>query len=276
MNTIKITDIDERALEPYAKLTEAQLRRVGEGEGLFIAESPNVAAAALEAGYEAVSFLTETKLIRQVEESLSDLVGQTPVYTADTEIFERITGFHLSRGVLAAMKRKPLCPVAELIHGMERIAVLEGISDAANIGAIFRSAAALGMDAVLVGSNCCDPLNRRAARVSMGTVFQVPWTVLPCMESARNRADIALLKELGFSVAAMALSDKSVSVSNAALKKEKRLAVLLGAEGSGLDKQTIRECDYTVKIPMFHGVDSLNVAAASAVAFWELSGKQRE
>lgn len=276
MNIIEIKSIENEALLPYTKLTEAQLKRAGEGEGLFIAESPNVAAAAIKAGYEPVSFLTERKLLFQTERSMAELCGDTPVFVCETEVFEGITGFHLSRGVLAAMKRKPLPEVGELVSGMERIAVMEGVSDASNIGSIFRSAAALGMDAVLVGANCCDPLNRRAARVSMGTVFQIPWTVLPCMESAKNRADIGLLQNLGFKVAAMALSDNSVSVSNEALKKERKLAVLLGAEGPGLDKETINACDYTVKIPMFHGVDSLNVAAASAVAFWEICGKGRE
>lgn len=279
MNIIEIASANSEALAPYRNLTEAQLRRAGEGEGLFIAESPNVAAAALKAGYEAVSFLTEKKLASQTEASLAPLekyFGETPIYAADTEVFEGITGFHLSRGLLAAMKRRKLPEAGELAAGMERIAVLEGIGDAANIGAIFRSAAALGMDAVLVGANCCDPLNRRAARVSMGTVFQVPWTVLDCMEESKNRLNIAPLRSLGFKTAAMALSGSSVSVSHPALKAEKRLAVILGAEGPGLDKNTIAECDYTVKIPMFHGVDSLNVAAASAVAFWELSGKIRE
>ena len=236
-------------------------------------EVPNVKTlAAMEAGYEPVSVLTEAGLLRQTEASLGGIIGETPVFVADTAVFEGITGFHLSRGMLAAMKRKPLPEVDSLVSGMERIAVMEGVSDASNIGSIFRSAAALGMDAVLVSANCCDPLNRRAARVSMGTVFQIPWTVLPCMENAKNRADIALLQKLGFKVAAMALDDNS----DAALKNEKKLAVLLGAEGPGLDKETIRSCDYTVKIPMFHGVDSLNVASASAVAFWEMSGKMRE
>ncbi|MBR5947564.1 MAG: RNA methyltransferase [Clostridia bacterium] len=276
MNIIEIKSISDQELLPYAHLTEAQLKRAGEGEGLFIAESPNVAAAAIKAGYEPVSFLTERKLLSQTERSMAELCGDTPVFVCETEVFEGITGFHLSRGVLAAMKRKPLPEVGELVSGMERIAVMEGVSDASNIGSIFRSAAALGMDAVLASANCCDPLNRRAARVSMGTVFQIPWTVLPCMETAKNRADIALLQALGFKVAAMALDDNSVSVSNPALKNEKKLAVLLGAEGNGLDKETIKACDYTVKIPMFHGVDSLNVAAASAVAFWEISGKSSE
>lgn len=276
LNIIEVKMISDEALAPYAKLTEAQLRRAGEGEGLFIAESPNVALAAMEAGYEPVSILTEAGLLRQTEASLGGIIGETPVFVADTAVFEGITGFHLSRGMLAAMKRKALPEVRELVSGMERIAVMEGVSDASNIGSIFRSAAALGMDAVLVGANCCDPLNRRAARVSMGTVFQIPWTVLPCMETAKNRADISVLQALGFKVAAMALDDNSVSVSDAALKNEKKLAVLLGAEGPGLDKETIKACDYTVKIPMFHGVDSLNVASASAVAFWEMSGKMRE
>jgi len=276
MNIIEIKSIENEALAPYARLTEAQLKRAGEGEGLFIAESPNVAAAAIKAGYEPVSFLTEKKLLAQTERSMAELCGETPVFVCETEVFEGITGFHLSRGVLAAMKRKALPEVKQLVSGAERIAVMEGVSDASNIGSIFRSAAALGMDAVLVSANCCDPLNRRAARVSMGTVFQIPWTVLPCMETAKNRADISILQKRGFKVAAMALSDNSVSVSDAALKNEKKLAVLLGAEGPGLDKETIKACDYTVKIPMFHGVDSLNVASASAVAFWEMSGKMRE
>lgn len=270
---IGITDINAPEAVPYTKLTEAQLRRVGEG-GLFIAESINVIKAAVAGGYEPVSFLTEDKYINEIALAFGDGLD-APVLCAAPEVFESITGFHLSRGVLCAMKRKPLPCARDIVRGARRIAVLEGIVDSTNIGAIFRSAAALGMDAVLVGSSCCDPLNRRSARVSMGSVFQVPWTVLECMTADRKRTDIEAIKALGFKTAAMALVDDSVSVDEPALVGEERLAILLGSEGYGLQKETVENCDYRVKIPMSNGVDSLNVAAASAVAFFALAASAK-
>lgn len=267
MDIIRIDDINAAELAPYARLTEAQLKRAGEG-GLFIAESINVIRSAIDGGYEPVSFLTESKYLSEIE-ALHGV--DVPVYDAAPGVFEGITGFKLSRGVLAAMKRRELPAVESVVSGAKRVAVLENVVDATNIGAIFRSAAALGMDAVLVGSSCCDPLNRRAARVSMGTVFKVPWTVFEAPESDRNATDVEKLKALGFASAAMALVDDSVGVDDAAVRNEERLAVILGSEGYGLRPSTIKNCDYTVKIPMSNGVDSLNVAAASAVAFYALA-----
>ncbi|MBQ8177507.1 MAG: RNA methyltransferase [Oscillospiraceae bacterium] len=259
---IKLTDISVPQLDIYARLNEAQLLHYYEpDEGIFIAESPNVIERALNAGYEPISLLLEQ---RHIEGEARDIIARcnVPVYTADEEILTGITGFRLTRGALCAMRRKPLPSVEEVCTGARRIAVLENVMNPTNVGAIFRSAAALNMDAVLLTEGCSDPLYRRAERVSMGTVFQVKWTYFD------GRMDT--LKRLGFATAAMALDDNSVSISDPALAAEKRLAVVLGTEGDGLAPKTISDCDYTVKIPMTHGVDSLNVAAASAVAFWEL------
>ena len=269
-NIIEITDISAPELDVYARLTQAQLRnRLEPEKGIFIAESPKVIARALDAGYQPLSLLMERKQITGPAADILARCGDAPVYTADRETLAGLTGFELTRGVLCAFRRPAPRSVEELCRSARRVAVLEGIVDSTNVGAIFRSAAALNMDAVLITPSCCDPLCRRAVRVSMGTVFQVPWAQIGgCPEKG-----IAQLHELGFKTAAMALSDRSVSIDDAALAAEPKLAVVLGTEGDGLAHSTIAACDYTVKIPMSHGVDSLNVAAASAVAFWQLGNR---
>ena len=273
-NIIEITDFSAPALDVFARLTEAQLRIRTEAEkGLFVAESTKVIGRALDAGYEPVSLLTERKHIDGQAKDLIDRLGDLPVYTADSRLLENLTGYGLHRGVLCAMKRPSLPPVEQVCAKARRVAVLEGIVDPTNVGAIFRSAAALGMDAVLLTPTCCDPLYRRAARVSMGTVFQVPWTRIGEHHTDWPDNGLAQLKQLGFKTAAMALSDQSVSIEEPALRSIEKLAVILGTEGDGLSHTTIAGCDYTVKIPMAHGVDSLNVAAASSVAFWELRAR---
>ena len=273
-NIIEITDFSAPQLDVFARLTEAQLRIRAEAErGLFIAESPKVIHRALDAGYEPVSLLTERKHIEGQASDLIDRLGDLPVYTADSALLENLTGYSLHRGVLCAMKRPALPTVEAVCKHARRVAVLEGIVDPTNVGAIFRSAAALQMDAVLLTPTCCDPLYRRAARVSMGTVFQVSWTRIGQHHTQWPDKGMAQLRDLGFKTAAMALSDNSVSIDHPALLNEEKLAVILGTEGDGLANATIAGCDYTVKIPMAHGVDSLNVAAASAVAFWELRAR---
>ena len=273
-NIIEITDFSAPQLDVFARLTEAQLRIRAEAErGLFIAESPKVIHRALDAGYEPVSLLTERKHIERQARDLMDRLGELPVYTADSALLENLTGYSLHRGVLCAMKRPALPTVEAVCKHARRVAVLEGIVDPTNVGAIFRSAAALQMDAVLLTPTCCDPLYRRAARVSMGTVFQVPWTRIGQHHTQWPDKGMAQLRDLGFKTAALALSDNSVSIDHPALLNEEKLAVILGTEGDGLANATIAGCDYTVKIPMAHGVDSLNVAAASAVAFWELRAR---
>ena len=262
---IEITDFQDPALDVYARLTEAQLlNRHRLRDGLFIAESPKVISRALDAGYEPVSFLVERKHLAGGEslEVLERCAG-IPVYTGEFDLLTQLTGYQLTRGMLCAMRRRELPTVAEACKGATRVAVLEDIMNPTNVGAIFRSAAALGMEAVLLTPNCSNPLYRRSCRVSMGTVFQVPWTYM-------DENWTAQLRELGFKTAAMALCDDSVSIDDAALNAEEKLAIVLGTEGDGLKATTIADCDYTVKIPMSHGVDSLNVAAASAVAFWQL------
>lgn len=274
---IEITSLEAPELAVYTHLTEAQLRnRLEPEKGIFIAESPKVIKLALDCGYQPLSLLTERKHINgQAAEIISRLEEDTsgndiPVYTADDGILEALTGYALYRGVLCAMRRPILKTAEEVCRGALRIAVLENIADATNVGAIIRSAAALNMDAVLVTPSCCDPLCRRAVRVSMGTVFQIPWTYIGADRAEWERSGAELLRGLGFKTAAMALDDNSVSMDDPRLAAESRLAIILGSEGDGLAKKTIADCDYTVKIPMSHGVDSLNVAAASAVAFWEL------
>ena len=263
-NIIEITDLDHPGLAPYFKLTEAQLRNKRHPEeGLFIAESHKVIGHALDAGCEPVSFLMERRQIEGVSGTILERCPDTPVYTADREILARLTGYELTRGCLCAMRRPAPRPVAEVVANARRVAVLDGIVDASNVGAILRSAAALHMDAILLSPTCCDPLHRRAVRVSMGTVFQIPWARLD-----KNWPD--QLRTLGIKTAALALTDRSVSIDDAVLASEDRLALVLGTEGDGLTDAVIESCDYTVKIPMSHGVDSLNVAAAAAVAFWEL------
>ena len=263
-NIIEITDIDHPALAPYFRLTEAQLRsKRNPGEGIFIAESHKVIGHALDSGCAVLSFLMERRQIEGVSGTLLVRCPETPVYTAGREVLCRLTGYELTRGCLAAMRRPAPKSVEEVTRSARRVAVLDGIADAANVGAILRSAAALHIDAILLTPTCCDPLHRRAVRVSMGTVFQIPWARL-------DRDWPAQLRSLGIKTAALALTDRSVSVDDPALAAEERLALVLGSEGDGLSPAVIDCCDYTVKIPMSHGVDSLNVAAAAAVAFWEL------
>ena len=267
----EITDRNAPELSVYTKLTENQLRnRLEPEQGIFIAESPKVIRLALQAGCEPVSFLMERRKIEGAARELLAQCPDVPVYTADRETLAELTGFVLTRGVLCAMRRPAPRSAAEVCAGARRIAVLEGVVDATNVGAIFRSAAALGIEAVLLAPNCCDPLNRRAVRVSMGTLFQVPWAQLPHEAGSWPEQGMAQLREMGFATAALALRKDSVSIDDAQLKAEPKLAILLGAEGDGLAHDTIAACDYTVCIPMQHGVDSLNVAAAGALAFWEL------
>ena len=273
-NIIEITDFHAPELDPYARLTQNQLRnRLEPEKGIFIAESPKVIDRALDAGYKPVSLLMERKQITGPAAGILSRCGDAPVYTADREMLAELTGFELTRGVLCAFHRPAPRPVEELCKNARRVAVLEGIVDSTNVGAIFRSAAALNMDAVFINPSCCDPLCRRAVRVSMGTVFQVPWGQLGETPADWPEKGMDILHSLGFKTAAMALSDRSVSIDDEQLAKEPKLAIVLGTEGDGLAADTIASCDYTVKIPMSHGVDSLNVAAASAVAFWQL-GKQ--
>lgn len=273
-NIIEITDFHAPELDPYARLTQNQLRnRLEPEKGIFIAESPKVIDRALDAGYKPVSLLMERKQITGPAAGILSRCGDAPVYTADREMLAELTGFELTRGVLCAFRRPAPRPVEELCKNARRVAVLEGIVDSTNVGAIFRSAAALNMDAVLINPSCCDPLCRRAVRVSMGTVFQVPWGQLGETPADWPEKGMDILHSLGFKTAAMALSDRSVSIDDERLAKEPKLAIVLGTEGDGLAADTIASCDYTVRIPMSHGVDSLNVAAASAVAFWQL-GKQ--
>lgn len=273
-NIIEITDFHAPELDPYARLTQNQLRnRLEPEKGIFIAESPKVIDRALDAGYKPVSLLMERRQITGPAAGILSRCGDAPVYTADREMLAELTGFELTRGVLCAFRRPAPRPVEELCKNARRVAVLEGIVDSTNVGAIFRSAAALNMDAVLINPSCCDPLCRRAVRVSMGTVFQVPWGQLGETPADWPEKGMDILHSLGFKTAAMALSDRSVSIDDERLAKEPKLAIVLGTEGDGLAAGTIASCDYTVRIPMSHGVDSLNVAAASAVAFWQL-GKQ--
>ena len=266
---VEITDFSAPELDVYARLTGAQLRACPQG-GLFIAEGVTVIGHALDAGYRIASLLMERRHIVGKAAGLIARCGDVPVYTADSRTLEQLTGFALTRGVLAAFYRPELPTLAQVCAGARRVAVLEGLNDPTNVGAVMRSAAALGMDAVLLTSSCCDPLYRRAVRVSMGTVFQVPWTRIGQQAQDWPEGGMTLLREMGFATVAMALSEDSVEIDDPCLVREERLAVILGAEGDGLAKTTIARCDYTARIPMLHGVDSLNVAAASAVAFWQL------
>lgn len=271
-NMIEITDFDASELDVYARLTEAQLLNKDHPEdGLFIAESPKVISRALDGGYEPVSVLVEKKQVLEDAETIAVLgkCGNVPVYTAEFEVLTKLTGFKLTRGMLCAMKRRRLPGLQEICNGCDRIAVLENVMNPTNVGAIFRSAAALHMDAVILTGGCSNPLYRRASRVSMGTVFQIPWTFVD-NSVIWPEEGMKILRELGFKTAAMALKEDSASIDDPELMKEDKLAVILGTEGDGLAPETIADCDYTVMIPMSHGVDSLNVAAASAVAFWQL------
>ncbi len=270
-NIIEITDFSAPELDMFAHLTHAQLRNRKEPEkGIFIAESPKVIVRALDAGCQPLALLMERKHITGQGQDIIARCPDVPVYTADRNVLANLTGYELTRGVLCAMRRPVLPSVEDICAGANRVAVLEGIVDATNIGAIFRSAAAMHIDAVLVTPTCCDPLTRRAARVSMGTVFQVPWTQIGDTPTDWPHPGIQRLQQMGFKTAAMALSDRSVSIDDPTLMAEDKLAIVLGTEGDGLSAHTIAGCDYTVMIPMSHNVDSLNVAAASAVAFWQL------
>ena len=264
---VEITDFSDPALDVYARLTEAQLlNRFAPAKGMFIAESPKVICRALDGGCEPVSLLMERKDIDGSAREILARCPDIPVFTADEEVLCNLTGYHLTRGVLCAMRRPKLPTMEEICREASRVVVLENVQNPTNVGAIFRSAAALGMDAVLLTPGCSNPLYRRSARVSMGTVFQIPWAYT----GDWPEAGMQQLKALGFKTAALALSDNSVSIDDPNLMAEERIALLLGSEGDGLTDTTIASCDYTVKIPMYHGVDSLNVAAASAVAFWQL------
>ena len=268
---IEITDLNFPELDVYARLTEAQLRTRMETErGVFIAESPKVIELALNAGCIPLSLLMERRHLQGQGASLMARCPDIPVYTADRDVLASLTGYALTRGILCAMQRPSPRTAESLLAEARRVAVLEGIVDSTNMGAIFRSAAALGMDAVLLTPTCCDPLCRRAVRVSMGTIFQVPWARIGDCPADWPEAGMELLHRHGFATAAMALDERAISIDDPRLQQEEKLAVLLGTEGDGLSHQTIARCDYTVMIPMEHGVDSLNVAAASAVVFWQL------
>ena len=270
VNVREITDFSAPELDVYARLTENQLVNRAEPEkGMFIAESPLVIGRALDAGYTPVSFLMEPKDVETRGKALLERCGSIPVYVAELDVLTQLTGFHLTRGMLCAMYRKALPSVREVCGNARRIAILENVVNPTNIGAIFRSAAALGMDAVLLTPGCSNPLYRRAIRVSMGTVFQIPWTFFDEKTEWKTEG-IRSLKAMGFKTAAMALKEDSFDIDDPHLIAEEKLAVVLGTEGDGLASETIADCDYTVCIPMAHGVDSLNVAAASAVAFWQL------
>lgn len=282
LNVIEIKDFNAPELDIYARCTEARLlNKDHPEEGMFIAESPKVIGRALDAGYEPLSVLVEKKQMEENEET-SQIMNRfddtkVSIFTADFEVLTKLTGFKLTRGMLCAMRRKPLRKFQDLCDGINRIAILENVQNPTNVGAIFRSAAALNMGSIFLSPGCSDPLYRRASRVSMGTVFQIPWTFIRDSNEMRCKREviwpkqaIAELKKLGYKTAALALTDDSVGIDDSELMKEEKLAVILGNEGEGLESETIALCDYTVKIPMTHGVDSLNVAAASAVAFWQL------
>ncbi len=273
---IKIDDFDRPELDVFVRLTGAQLRNKLEAEkGIFIAESPTVIEVALNAGCVPVSILTDERLLNGAVRGIIERCPNVPTYTATRDVLARMTGFELTRGALCAFLRPVLPTVEEICKDARRIAVLEEVADSTNIGALFRSAAALDIDAVLVTPTSCDPLSRRALRVSMGTVLQIPWTRIGNVHTDWP-SNIEILRKLGFKTVAMALTDDSVSIEDERLLREEKLAIILGTEGNGLKKETIASCDYTAKIPMSHGVDSLNVAAAGAVAFWQLSRRVKD
>ena len=267
---IRITDFYAPELAAYAHLTERELIHPQKGDGVFIAESPNVIHRALDAGFEPLSLLMEEKHAEGQAREVIARCGDVPVYVSGLDVLTQLTGFALTRGVLCAMRRKPLPEAEEICRGARRMAVLENVMNPTNVGAIFRSAAALNMDAVLLTPGCCDPLYRRSVRVSMGTVFQIPWAYIGEYAGSWPGEGMARLRAMGFRTAAMALREDSVPVDDPRLAREERLALILGTEGDGLASSTIASCDYVVRIPMSHQVDSLNVAAASAVAFWQL------
>ena len=267
---IKIDDINAPELLVYARLTEAQLKN---NEGLFVAESVKVIKVALQKGLVPISFLMEERQIDGIGKELIDRCPDVPVYTAPREVLSQLTGFELTRGLLCAMKRPEGITLEKALENAKRVAVLERLSDSMNVGAIFRSAAALGIDAVLLFNNCSEPLNRRTVRVSMGSVFLVPWAFFEKESFPNPENAVEYLKKNGFTTAALALKDDTININNPILQNSEKLALFLGAEGDGLSNETINACDYTVKIPMYHEVDSLNVAAAAAVAFWEIGKK---
>ena len=259
---VEITSLQDERVAMFSTMTEAQLRnRLNIEQGIFIAESPKVIRVALEAGYEPTALLCEKKHIEGDAKDIIESHPEMPIYTGSRELLSELTGYTLTRGVLCAMRRKPEPPLEEILKNAHRVCIIDAVCDTTNIGAIFRSAAALGIDAVLLTRSSCDPLNRRAIRVSMGTIFLVPWTWLDTYST---------LHDLGFKTAAMALTDKSTSLDDPILKQQDKLAVIMGTEGDGLPQKTIEDADFTVRIPMYHHVDSLNVAAAAAVTFWEL------
>lgn len=269
---IRIEDFNDPRLDVFVRLTGAQLRSKLEPEkGVFIAESPTVIEVALDSGCEPVALLTDERIINGSVEKIIEKCGDVPIYTASREVLEQLTGFALTRGALCAMKRPAQPPLEELLKDARTVAVLENIADSTNIGAVFRSAAALGVDAVLVTPDCCDPLCRRAVRVSMGTIFRVPWGVVGKDQEDWRENGVKYLQEQGFKTAAMALTSESVNIDDDSLMKEEKIAVILGTEGTGLCKSTIANSDYTVMIPMANEVDSLNVAAAGVIAFWQLT-----
>lgn len=276
MKIIEVMDLNRPELTVYAELSERQLATIYEPEeGLFIAESPKVIERALDGGYEPVSFLAEKGQLAEAEEIL-DRMEDVPIYVAPDEILTKLTGYHLTRGLWCAMRRRTLPTIEEVCQRAKRIAILEEVVNPTNVGALFRCAAALGMDAVILTGGCSDPLYRRASRVSMGTVFQIPWTMLSKKDGVWPEQAMKTLKEMGFKTAAMALREDSVGIDDPQLNSEEKLAIVLGTEGDGLAGETIADCDYTVMIPMAHGVDSLNVAAAGAVAFWQLGHQRQE
>ena len=270
MQIIEVTNLNHPELTVYTEHSEKQLATIYEPkEGLFIAESPKVIERVLDAGYEPVSFLAEKGQLKEAED-IFDRIEDVPVYIAPDEQLAELTGYHLTRGLWCAMRRKTLPTLEEVCRDARRIVILEEVVNPTNVGALFRCAAALGMDAVILTGGCSDPLYRRASRVSMGTVFQIPWTMLSKKEGVWSTQTVSILRELGFKTAAMALKEDSVGIDDQQLNAEDKLAIILGTEGDGLARDTIADCDYTVMIPMAHGVDSLNVAAAGAVAFWQL------
>ena len=259
---VEITSLQDERVAMFSTMTEAQLRnRLNIEQGIFIAESPKVIRVALEAGYEPTALLCEKKHIEGDAKDIIESHPEMPIYTGSRELLSKLTGYTLTRGVLCAMRRKPEPPLEEILKNAHRVCIIDAVCDTTNIGAIFRSAAALGIDAILLTRSSCDPLNRRAIRVSMGTIFLVPWTWLDTYST---------LHDLGFKTAAMALTDQSISLDDPILKQQDKLAVIMGTEGDGLPQKTIEDADFTVRIPMYHHVDSLNVAAAAAVTFWEL------
>ena len=268
---LSITDFSMPELDVYARLSEVQLLRLYEPDtGIFIAESPKVVERALNAGYEPISLLLETKHIQGEAKEIVSRCGRIPVYTAEFEVLKQLTGFPLTRGVLCALRRKPLPAVKQLLKGASRIAVLENVMNPTNVGSVFRSAAALNLDAVVLTPGCSDPLYRRSSRVSMGTVFQIPWTFFDSIREPWPSRGMSILREMGFKTVAMALKEDSIGLDDPVLKQEEKLAILIGSEGEGLSDETIAGCDYTVKIPMGWGADSLNAAVAAGIAFWEL------